>query len=58
MLMGEIWTEGLLRAIDPILRAGLSRKQEEAIRVAARRDSWRRHSVDIRLTLPLPFGRF
>ncbi len=58
MLMGEVRAEGLLRAIDPVVRAGLSMKQEDAIRVAARRDAWRRHPVDIRLTLPMPFGRF
>ena len=58
MLMGEVRAEGLLRAIDPVVRAGLSLKQEEAIRTAARLDTWRRHPVDIRLTLPMPFGRF
>ena len=58
MLMGEVRAEGLLRAIDPVVRAGLSLKQEDAIRAAARQDSWKRHPVDIRLALPTPFGRF
>ena len=58
MLMGEVRAEGLLRAIDPVVRAGLSLKQEQAIRAAARQDSWKGHPVDIRLALPTPFGRF
>ena len=58
MLMGEVRAEGFLRAIDPVVRAGLSLKQEDAIRAAARQDSWKRHPVDIRLALPSPVGRF
>ncbi len=58
MLMGEVRAEGLLRAIDPVVRAGLSNKQEDAIRAAARQDTWKGHPVDIRLALPTPFGRF
>ncbi len=57
MLMGEVRAEGLMRAIDPVVRAGLSLKQEDAIRAAARQDTWKRHPVDIRLALPTPFGR-
>ena len=57
MLMGEVRAEGLLRAIDPVVRAGLSMKQEDAIRAAARQDAWKRHPVDIRVALPTPFGR-
>jgi hypothetical protein len=58
MLMGEVRAEGLLRAIDPVVRAGLSLKQEDAIRTAARQDVWKRHPVDIHMALPTPFGRF
>jgi hypothetical protein len=58
MLMGEVRAEGFLRAIDPVVRAGLSLKQEDAIRAAARQDSWKRHPVDIRLALTSPVGRF
>ncbi len=58
MLMGEVRAEGLLRAIDPAVRVSLTEAQEDAIRAAARRDSWKRHPVDLRLTLPTPFGRF
>lgn len=58
MLMGEVRAEGLLRAIDPVVRGGLTETQEEAIRAAARQDAWQRHPVDIRLALPTPFGRF
>ncbi len=57
MLMGEVRAEGLMRAIDPVVRAGLSLKQEDAIRDAARQDTWKRHPVDVRLALPTPFGR-
>ena len=57
MLMGEVRAEGLMRAIDPMVRAGLSLKQEEAIRAAARRDVWYANPLDIRLVLPSPFGR-
>ena len=57
MLMGEVRAEGLMRAIDPVVRAGLSLKQEEAIRTAAQQDIWKRHPIDIRLALPSPFGR-
>ena len=58
MLMGEVRAEGLLRAIDPTVRAGLSMKQEDAIRAAAQQDTWHPHPIDLRLTLPSPFGRF
>ena len=57
MLMGEVRAEGLLRAIDPVVRDGLSAEQEAAIRNAARQDTWIEHPVDIRLGLPSPFGR-
>ena len=58
MLMGEVRAEGLMRAIDPVVRAGLSLKQEDAIRTAARRDAWQSNPVDLRLVLPSPFGRY
>ncbi len=58
MLMGEVRAEGLLRAIDPVVRAGLSLKQEDAIRAAARQDAWQAHPIDLRLMLSSPFGRF
>ncbi len=58
MLMGEFRAEGLLRAIDPAVRDGLSAEQEAAIRDAARQDTWVEHPVDLRLSLPSPFGRF
>ena len=56
MLMGEVRAEGLLRAIDPVVRDGLSAAQEAAIRNAARQDTWIEHPVDIRLSVPSPFG--
>ncbi len=57
MLMGEVRAEGLLRAIDPAVRASLTDAQEGAIREAVRQDVWQRHPVDIRLAMPSPFGR-
>ena len=57
MLMGEVRAEGLLRAIDPVVRAGLSLKQEDAIRAAARQEAWQAYPIDLRLMLPSPFGR-
>ena len=57
MLMGDVRAEGLLRAIDPAVRAGLTGRQEDAIRAAARADSWIRHPIDLRLSLPTPFGQ-
>ncbi len=57
MLMGEVRAERLLRAIDPVVRGSLSAEQEAAIRNAARQDTWKEHPVDIRLSLPSPFGR-
>ena len=58
MLMGEVRAEGLMRAIDPIVRAGLSMKQEDAIRAAAQQDAWKSNPIDLRVVLPSPFGRF
>jgi hypothetical protein len=57
MLMGEVRAEGLIRAMEPAVRAGLTVVQEAAIREAARQDAWLEHPVDIRLSVPSPFGR-
>lgn len=58
MLMGDVRAEALMRAIDPDVRANFTVDQENAIRAAARRDPWGQHPVDIRLSVPLLFGRF
>ena len=58
MSMGEGRAEGLLRAIDPVVRAGPSWNQEDAVRAAAQQNVWRTHPIDLRLMLPSPFGRF
>lgn len=58
MLMGDVRAEGLLRALDPQVRDGLTEQQESAIRRAARQDSWGSHPVDLRFSLPLFFGRY
>ena len=57
MLMGDVHAEQLMRSIDPAVLQSLSPAQQEAIREAARRDAWVGHPVDLRLSLPLPFGR-
>jgi len=58
MLMGEVRAERLMRAIPPEVRDGLSAEQAAAIREAARRNRWDRHPVDVRISLPTPFGRY
>ncbi len=58
MLMGEVRADGLLRAIDPAVRDSMTAEQVGAIRDAVRKDTWREHPVDLRLSLPPPFDRF
>lgn len=58
MLMGKVRAEGLMRALDPDVRASLSPEQEAAIRQAAHLDSWVERPVDIRFSFSLGFDRF
>ena len=58
MLMGEVRAEQLMRSIAPAVREGLTQEQEAAIRTAIRRGDWDMHPVDMRLTIPTPFGRY
>lgn len=57
MLMGEVRAERLLRNIDESVRRGLTAEQLSAIRAAAQSSSWQDQPVDLRLSLPTPFGR-
>lgn len=57
MLMGDVRAEVLMRTIDPAIRDTLTAEQEVAIRAAAQQNSWGRHPVDIRLSLPLLVDR-
>ncbi len=57
MLMGEVRAERLLRNIDQSVRQGLTAEQLSAVRAAARSSSWQDHPVDLRLSMPSPFGR-
>lgn len=57
MLMGEVRAEQIMSALAPEVRDSLSAEQETAIRAAAELDAWDRHPVDLRLSLPTPFGR-
>ena len=58
MLMGDVRAEQLFQDIEPGVRASLSPEQESAIRSAAGRNPWGTHPIDIRITLPLPMGRY
>ena len=59
MLMAEARAEQLLRNIDDGVRQGLTGEQLAAIRAAAQTTRWSHgHPVDLRVTLPTPFGGF
>jgi len=58
VMMNEVRAELFLRRLPPEVRSSLDPKQEEAIRSAAGGRSAASHPVDIRLSLPLPWGRF
>ena len=57
MLMGDVRAEQLIGALEPAIRDSLTPEQQDGIRDAARRDSWDKHPVNIRMSLPLPIGR-
>ncbi len=59
MLMAEARAEQLLRNIDDSVRDSFTGEQLAAIRAAAQATSWsRQQPVDLRLSLPTPFGGF
>ena len=58
MLVAEARAEELLRNIDERVREGLTGEQLAAIRAAAQTTKWSHgHPVDLRVTLPSPFGQ-
>ena len=57
MLMGEVRAEQFLRVLAPNVRDSLSAEQLRAIRAAAEKNPWENHPVDLRFSLPTPFGR-
>ena len=58
MMMNEVRAELFLRRLPPEVRSSLDPKQEAAIRSAAGSRAGASHPVDIRLSIPLPWGRF
>ena len=58
MLMGDVRAEQLMREIDPEIVKSFTPAQDSAIRAAANRNPWNQHPVDLRVSLPLPFGRW
>ena len=58
MLMGEVRAEQLMRSLAPAVRDELTSDQETAIREAIKHGDWDQHPVDLRLTIPTPFGRY
>ena len=58
MLRGDVRAEQLMGAIDPTILESLTAEQQEGIRDAVKRDTWDKHTVNVRLSLPLPFGRY
>lgn len=58
MLMGEVRAEQFMSVLAPEVRETLSSEQERAIRAAAESNTWNTHPVDLRLSLPTPFGRY
>ena len=58
MLMGEVRAEQFMRVLAPEIRDSLSSEQEDAIRAAAEKNTWDNHFLDLRFSVPTPFGRF
>jgi len=58
MMMNEVRAELFLRRLPPEVRDSLDPKQVAAIRNAAGGRAATSHPVDIRLSVPLPWGRF
>lgn len=58
MLMGDVRAEQFMRAMDPEILESLTPDQESAIRAAANRPPWDKHPIDLRVSLPTPFGRW
>lgn len=56
MLMDEVRAEAFLRKLPQDVRDSLTPEQVQAISQAARGTIQRRHPVDLRISVPLPFG--
>lgn len=50
--------EQLMAEIPPVERAGFSAEQCAALRKAAERFRWGWHPVNIRITIPMPWGSY
>lgn len=56
MLMDDVRSEAFLRKLPQDVRDSLTAEQVQAISRAARGTIQRRHPIDLRLSVPLPFG--
>lgn len=56
MLMDEVRGEAFLRKLPADIRDSLSPAQAEAISRVAQGAMQRRHPIDLRLSVPIPFG--
>lgn len=58
MMMNEVRAELFLRRLPQEVRSSLSREQEQALRTAAAGGAANPHPVDIRISVPTPWGRY
>jgi hypothetical protein len=58
LMMNEVRAELFLRRLPQNVRSSLSREQEAALREAAAGRSGEPHPIDIRLSIPTPWGRY
>lgn len=58
LMLNEVRAELFLRRLPREIRSSLTPVQESALRAAAAGRAFTTHPVDIRLSIPTPFGRF
>lgn len=58
MMMNEVRAELFLRRLPQDVRSTLTREQEQALRMAAAGGVANSHPVDIRISIPTPWGRY
>jgi hypothetical protein len=58
LMMNEVRAELFLRRLPQNVRTSLTREQEAALREAAAGRSGEPHPIDIRLSIPTPWGRY
>lgn len=58
LMMNEVRAELFLRRLPPQIRASLTREQEAALRDAAAGRAVHSHPIDLRFTVPTPWGRY